>query len=353
MRNYKVLTLAVFTGLSVGLISAQAGSCGSSNCSPNTPVALKEMPCAEGTTAPDPLVEALHKAEAKMAAPTDTKKRDADIKATRKAVKEEVEAQKALAREEAKKKKARENPIKPLNTTTVTEKKSDPLMDALHKNEKAEQKKAAEAATFEKNQKNLQKVADDTQKKLDADRKVKEDSIAAKEKAILEKKVQAKPSVDRKARKEARKAEKQNQKLEKALHAKVNEEAAKADKAKAAEVAKQEQARSERNAAALKEKKAAEKAVAAEKKATVKEAKKAEEPKKVESAKKAEPSKKVEAAKKSEKKVEASKSAKGSKPGTTVQTKEEKLAELLRRYRADEITPHQYHQERAKILAEP
>ena len=34
-------------------------------------------------------------------------------------------------------------------------------------------------------------------------------------------------------------------------------------------------------------------------------------------------------------------------------TKEQKLADLLRKYRNDEITPQQYHTERAKILAEP
>jgi hypothetical protein len=33
--------------------------------------------------------------------------------------------------------------------------------------------------------------------------------------------------------------------------------------------------------------------------------------------------------------------------------KEQRLQELLRKYRADQITPEQYHQERAKILAEP
>jgi len=33
--------------------------------------------------------------------------------------------------------------------------------------------------------------------------------------------------------------------------------------------------------------------------------------------------------------------------------KEQKLADLLRRYQADEITPMQYHSERAKIIAEP
>jgi hypothetical protein len=33
--------------------------------------------------------------------------------------------------------------------------------------------------------------------------------------------------------------------------------------------------------------------------------------------------------------------------------KERKLADLLRRYQADEITPSQYHSERAKIIAEP
>jgi hypothetical protein len=33
--------------------------------------------------------------------------------------------------------------------------------------------------------------------------------------------------------------------------------------------------------------------------------------------------------------------------------KQKRLADLLARYQADEITPAQYHQERAKILAEP
>ena len=34
-------------------------------------------------------------------------------------------------------------------------------------------------------------------------------------------------------------------------------------------------------------------------------------------------------------------------------TKEQKLNELLNQYRADQITPQQYHEQRAKILAEP
>lgn len=34
-------------------------------------------------------------------------------------------------------------------------------------------------------------------------------------------------------------------------------------------------------------------------------------------------------------------------------TKRQKLAELLERYKADKITPIQYHEERAKIVAEP
>jgi hypothetical protein len=34
-------------------------------------------------------------------------------------------------------------------------------------------------------------------------------------------------------------------------------------------------------------------------------------------------------------------------------SKEARLTELLRQYRADQITPEQYHKERAKILAEP
>ena len=33
--------------------------------------------------------------------------------------------------------------------------------------------------------------------------------------------------------------------------------------------------------------------------------------------------------------------------------KQQRLAELLRKYRADELTPEQYHEERAKVLAEP
>src|SRR5690606_37701013 len=40
-------------------------------------------------------------------------------------------------------------------------------------------------------------------------------------------------------------------------------------------------------------------------------------------------------------------------PQRPLTEKERKLAELLRRYKADEITPREYHQERAKILAEP
>ncbi len=34
-------------------------------------------------------------------------------------------------------------------------------------------------------------------------------------------------------------------------------------------------------------------------------------------------------------------------------TKEQKLADLLRKYKNDEITPQQYHTERARIIAEP
>jgi hypothetical protein len=34
-------------------------------------------------------------------------------------------------------------------------------------------------------------------------------------------------------------------------------------------------------------------------------------------------------------------------------SKAQRLAELLERYRRDEVTPAQYHAERAKILAEP
>ena len=34
-------------------------------------------------------------------------------------------------------------------------------------------------------------------------------------------------------------------------------------------------------------------------------------------------------------------------------SKEQRLKELLRKYKADEITPEEYHQQRAKILSEP
>jgi hypothetical protein len=33
--------------------------------------------------------------------------------------------------------------------------------------------------------------------------------------------------------------------------------------------------------------------------------------------------------------------------------KQQKLKDLLRLYQADQLTPEQYHQQRAKILAEP
>jgi hypothetical protein len=38
---------------------------------------------------------------------------------------------------------------------------------------------------------------------------------------------------------------------------------------------------------------------------------------------------------------------------TEMTSKQARLADLLRRYQADEITPLQYHTERAKIVAEP
>lgn len=40
-------------------------------------------------------------------------------------------------------------------------------------------------------------------------------------------------------------------------------------------------------------------------------------------------------------------------PSTLSGTKESRLAELTRRYKADEITPEEYHKERARIIAEP
>jgi hypothetical protein len=40
-------------------------------------------------------------------------------------------------------------------------------------------------------------------------------------------------------------------------------------------------------------------------------------------------------------------------PSAVAPDKEQRLQELLRKYRADQITPEEYHQQRAKILAEP
>jgi hypothetical protein len=42
-----------------------------------------------------------------------------------------------------------------------------------------------------------------------------------------------------------------------------------------------------------------------------------------------------------------------SPPSAVPAAKEQRLQELLRKYRADQITPEEYHQQRAKILAEP
>ena len=49
----------------------------------------------------------------------------------------------------------------------------------------------------------------------------------------------------------------------------------------------------------------------------------------------------------------AAKSAAAAVPAPMLSDKEQRLAGLLRRYEADEITPMQYHAERAKIMAEP
>ena len=40
-------------------------------------------------------------------------------------------------------------------------------------------------------------------------------------------------------------------------------------------------------------------------------------------------------------------------PNSGISEKEQKLGDLLRRYQADEISPLEYHTERAKIIAEP
>lgn len=61
--------------------------------------------------------------------------------------------------------------------------------------------------------------------------------------------------------------------------------------------------------------------------------------------------KKSAVAAKSETKAKAAKTPAPIAPNLT--TKEGRLAELLRKYKADEITPRDYHIERAKIVAEP
>ena len=40
-------------------------------------------------------------------------------------------------------------------------------------------------------------------------------------------------------------------------------------------------------------------------------------------------------------------------PPAVAADKEQRLQELLRKNRADQVTPEEYHQQRAKILAEP
>jgi hypothetical protein len=42
-----------------------------------------------------------------------------------------------------------------------------------------------------------------------------------------------------------------------------------------------------------------------------------------------------------------------SPPPSISTDKQQRLAELLRKYKAEEITPEEYHQQRAKILSEP
>jgi hypothetical protein len=69
------------------------------------------------------------------------------------------------------------------------------------------------------------------------------------------------------------------------------------------------------------------------------------------------PEKKPEPDKKKTLKVENNGTPKGqaiapADPGRP-RTKAERLAELLQAYKADKITPFEYHSERAKILADP
>jgi hypothetical protein len=92
-------------------------------------------------------------------------------------------------------------------------------------------------------------------------------------------------------------------------------------------------------------------------------------------AEKAERKKQAEADAKARKEAEAKQKAEAGKPGQSgtkaqvgkapaikpIETpplpisadKEQRLKELLQKYRTEEITPEQYHKERAKILAEP
>ena len=59
------------------------------------------------------------------------------------------------------------------------------------------------------------------------------------------------------------------------------------------------------------------------------------------------------ASKKQTAQTKSSKKQTAPTPTVDLSTKEGRLAELLRKYKADEITPHDYHLERAKIIAEP
>jgi hypothetical protein len=40
-------------------------------------------------------------------------------------------------------------------------------------------------------------------------------------------------------------------------------------------------------------------------------------------------------------------------PTSLSSSKEAQLADLTRRYKADQVTPEEYHKERAKLIAEP
>jgi hypothetical protein len=68
---------------------------------------------------------------------------------------------------------------------------------------------------------------------------------------------------------------------------------------------------------------------------------------------KADAKKKAAAEKKAAAKAKAGKKAEPAVEAKPLSPKEQKLADLLKRYKSDEINSREYHAERAKIIAEP